>query len=361
MIDIKPTLLRVQPWDALKGTSVYFNFTGSKQFMVNHLVVTDVSNSQIVYSFEFSSFEKVHHLPPREFVNGKIYSAKLRIKYTDGTYSSYSNEIQFRTFETPVLDIVSIDSQGYVYNQDVTFVATYSQGNNEKVRTYRYSLYDENEDLMTIFPVRYPESAVELSELVKGLEKGKGYFIECLVETVNGVIYTHRERFVAMYIVPSVNGLISTVNDDNEGFIRITANLKQIIGTQVKGDSYKEVGLENYDSDNYQYVNDDWIIIPSNKPLLYKGLGMNKASDFVMKIWCKSLPSDKMFMKLNPENGKGISIEFWKHNNRIVARKRINGIESRHCSNIVTIPADAEFMVFAKVIEHRIDISLKIL
>lgn len=357
MIEVKPSLFRIQPWDALKGTSVYFTYTGSRQALDNHLVITDVSTGEIVYSFEYSSFEKVHHLPPNQLVNGKIYKAKLRVKFSDSTYSPYSNEVQFRTFRTPVLDITSIDSQGYVYNQDVTFIANYSQQDNEKVRTYRFSLFDENEDLIESFPIRFPESQTELSETVKGLVKGKGYFIECSIETVNGVVYSHRERFIPMYIVPAVNGVITTRNDDEEGFVRITANLSQILGTQVRG---KPRGLDNYDSDNYDYIDDDWIVIPYDRPVMFKGLNMNRASDFVFKLWCKNIPNDSKFAELSPVDDTGIAIQFWKHSNRVVVVKEYNGVTSRHCSNIVTIPSNTPFMVYARVIEHRIELSLKI-
>lgn len=352
--------MSIQPWDATKGASFYFQYTGSRQALTNHLVVTDVSTSEIVYSFEFSSFEKVHHLPPNHFTNGKVYKARLRVKFDDGNYSPYSNEVEFRTFATPVLDITSIDGQGYVYNQDVTFIADYSQGDNEKVKTYRFSLYDENEDLIENYPIRYPMAENELTEVVKNLEKGKGYFIECHIETINGVIYSHRERFIPMYIVPSVNGLISTRTDEDEGFVRITANLKQVLGTQVRGKP-RPVGDDGYDSNNYTYIDNDWIVIPKDKPVMFEGLGMNRASDFVLKVWCKSVPNDSKFMELSPVANEGIAISFWKYGNRIVAEKTFNGVTSRHCSNIVTIPSGAEFMVYAKAIEHRIEVELKIL
>jgi hypothetical protein len=371
VIEVQPRLFTIQPWDALKGTSVYYAYTGSRQALVNHLVITDSATSEIVYSFEFSSFEKVHHLPPRELINGKVYKAKLRVKFDDGTYSPYSQEVEFRTFATPVLDIDTIDGLGHVYNQDVTFLAIYNQSDNEKVKTYRFSLYDENEDLIRSYPIRYPMEENELTEVVEGLEKGKGYFIKCTIETINGMVYDHRERFIPMYLVPSANGLISTRNDEEEGFIRITANLNQVTGTQVRGTASRKVvdpyvnGIDNdndgYDSDNYDYIDNDWIIIPKDKPLMFKGLGMNKASDFVAKVWCKNIPSNTRFMEISPAENNGIGIHFWKHDDRIVAVKTFNGITSRYCSNIVLIPNNAEFMVYAKVIEHRIDVELKIL
>lgn len=352
-------LLKIEPWDATKGTSVYFTYTGFKQALENELVITDDATGEIVYQFLFSSFEKVHHLPPNELFNGKVYKARLRVRDTDGVYSPYSNTVEFRTFKSPVLDITSIDNHGYVYNTDVTFEAIYSQENKENVKNYRFSLYDENEDLIRDYPIRNPERPNELTEVITGLEKGKGYFIQCSIETVNGMVYTHRERFIPMYIVPSINGVISTRSDKEEGFIRVTSNLKQIIGTQVQG-TPRVIG-DDYDSDNYEYFEEDWIVIPKERPVLFTGLGMNRASDFVMKVWCKSVPSNTKFLDLSPTKNEGIPIEFWKYDNKVVAVKKLNGTTSRYCSNVVTIPKDAPFMLYVKVIEHRIDLSIQIM
>lgn len=365
MVEIKPILWAIPPWDATKGTSVYFTYTGSKQSLDNELVITDTDTKEIVYNYLYSSFEKVHHLPPNQFENGKTYKAKLRVKSADGTYSPFSNEVTFKTFATPILDIDNIDGQGYVYNSEVTFVANYSQSDGEEVKTYKFRLYDENEQLMKEFPVRYVKGATELTEVVEGLEKGKGYFIECLIETVNGVVYTHRERFIPLYIVPSVNGVVSTRADKEEGFVRVTANLKQILGTQVSGGSREVVdssisGLAQ-ELDPYKYIDEDWIVIPSDSPVIFKGLGMNRASDFVMKVWCKDIPNNKKFIDISPVENEGIAIEFWKFEDRVVAIKNLVNVQARYVSNIVSIPEDTEFMLYAKVIEHRIDIELKIL
>ncbi|MED1125507.1 hypothetical protein [Bacillus atrophaeus] len=365
MVDIKPTLYPIDPWDALKGTSVYYTYTGSKQSLENELVITDMSLNEIVYKYEFSSFEKVHHIPPSLLVNGKEYKAKIRAKMIDGTYSPYSNEVSFKTFVTPVLDIDNIDGQGYVYNSDVTFIALYSQDDGEQVKNYRFSLYDENEDLIKSFPIRTPSSPEALTEVVENLEKGKGYFIECSIETVNGVTYAHRERFIPLYIVPSINGVISTRSDSDEGFIRITANLKQITGTQVRSSPKSSIDSSTSSieqlKDNYKYIDNEWVVVPPDDPVVFRGLGMNRASDFIMKVWCRNLTDNKEFLEIRPVEGEGIPIKFYKYRNKIIAEKKIGDTTSRYISNLVSIPNDVDFMLYVKVIEHRIYLEIKIL
>ncbi|PEF30412.1 hypothetical protein CON39_11520 [Bacillus thuringiensis] len=354
--------MAIQPFDATKGASIYYTYTGSKQSLKNQLVITDIKTNAIVYSFEYSSFEKVHHVPPNVLTNGQSYKAKIRAISSDGDNSPYSNEVQFKTFSNPVLDIDNIDGQGYVYNSDVTFIAIYTQSEGEPVKNYRFSLFDENEDLIENYPIRVPKAPNSLTEVVSGLEKGKGYFIECALETVNGVVWTHRERFIPLYIVPSVNGVINTRNDSDEGVVKVTANLKQILGTQVTGGSRTAVSSGSGQIiEEYQYEGNEWIIIPKDKPIIFKGLGMNRASDFVMKIWCKKIPNNTKFLDLSPEEDKGIAIEFWKHSDKVVAVKKYGGVTSRHSSNVLVIPDSASFMLYAKAIEHRIELTIKIL
>lgn len=356
--EIKPMLTRIPPFDAQRGTSIYFTYFGSKQAIENNLSIREKDTNLAVYDFNYTGFEKVHHLPPSVVVNGKKYVAKLRVKYIDGHYSEYSNDVEFITVKTPVLDIENIDGQGYVYNSDVTFIARYSQENGEMVRTYRFNLYDEKDDLIKRFPLRTPEGAgLVLMETATMLEKGRGYFIECVIETENGFNWSHKEKFIPLYIVPSINGVIQTRNDQKEGFVRVTANLKQLLGTQVRVTDPDDT----YISDNYEYEGNEWVIVPQENPIIFKGLGMNRASDFVMKVWCKDIPINSLFLELGTKDGDGIPIKFYRHADRVVAVKEFAGISSRYVSNIVDIPKSGQFMIYARVIEHRIELSLKVI
>lgn len=359
MAEIQPMLTRIPPFDSTKGTSIYFIYTGSQQLVASNLVIREKLTGLVVYSFDFVGYEKVHHLPPSVIQNGKRFVAKVRVKFADNTYSTYSNEVEFDAVKTPVLDIENIDGQGYVYNSDVTFITRYSQDDSEKVKTYRYHLYDESEDLLQSFPIRIPldVAGIVLTETVPKLEKGKGYFIECTIETEKGFIWSQREKFIPLYMVPSLNGVIQTRSDEEEGFVRITANIKQLLGTQVRATDESDT----YISDNYQYENEEWVIVPSDNPIVFKGMSMNRASDFVMKVWCKDVPIGTKFLEISPKTGEGIPIEFWRHANRIVAKKGLAGLTSSYVSNIINVPLNSSFMLYARVIEHRIELELKIL
>ncbi len=365
-MDVKPILLPISPFDSREGRSIYFDFTGYKQTIRNNLIIEEEDTNRVVYDFEFITFEKVHHIPPSILQNGKTYLAKIRVAFEDDEYSMFSNSVKFRTFSKPVLDIITIDGEGYVYNKDITFIATYEQSNGEPVKDYMFSLYDENEDLIRRYPIREPLNKGEFNELVVGLEKGRAYFIECKIETRNGFKYSHKERFIPMYVTPSVNGVMSAENVEDEGFIRISAHLKKITGTQVRAsegdlDEYDGTVNDNddYDSDNYEYIDNEWVVIPENKNIIFRNLLMSKASDFVAKVWFRNIPNNTKFMEISPEMDKGIPISFWKHKDRILAKKTYGKTEAVYTSNEIAMNDNIDFMLFVRVIEHRIDLSIK--
>lgn len=355
--------MAIKPWDALRGTSVYYTYTGSKQSLENSLVITDTFTNQIVYSFENVTLEKVHHIPPNVLKNGKSYSAKLRVKLADDTFSPYSNSVNFKCFKTPVIDISNIDGKGYVYNSDVTFIANYHQEDGERIKNYRFSLYDENEELIKNFPVRTPTDFNYLTETVNGLEKSKSYFIKCSIETINGVTYSHREMFTPLYIVPSIKGIINARNDEEEGFIRVTANLKQIIGTQVSGGDSINPDIEDLEQvvESFEYIENEWVVVPKDKSLFFTGLSMNRASDYIMKVWFKDVPNNTRFLELSPPRSTGIAVQFWKYKDRVVAIKDYNGVRSIHVSNIIEIPNNYDCMLYVKAIEHRIELEIEVI
>lgn len=347
---MKPVLLTIQSFDANRGASVYYTYTGSKQITYNELVITNVATGLVVYKFENQSYEKVHHIPPAILQNGKTYKAEIRVMHSDNSFSDYSNAVQFYTVTTPVLDIVSIDGQGYIYNTDVTFVANYEQEESDIIRRYRFSLYDENDFLLKNYPMRYNDKreVIEtVSETINDLKKGQGYYIEVSIETEKGMFHSQKERFIPMYVTPAVKGIIEAENDGDNGFVRVNARLKQLLGTSITANEYY----------NYDYIDKDWIDIPNQAPVLFRGLGMNRASDFIMKVWFKSVPIGEMFLSLTQEDGL-ISIDFYREKDRVIAKKYINDIGAVYTSNILETELNDEVYMFVKVIEHRIEILI---
>lgn len=346
---MKPILLAINAFDTRTGTSVYYTFTGSSQVVSNELTITNIATGLVEYSYEFVSYERVHHIPPNILRNGKTYSAELRVKYSDGTHSDFSNAVNFYVVSTPVLDIISVDGQGYIYNKDVTFVANYSQLEREIIKRYRFSLYNENDFLIKNYPMRYNHDGVYLEsiqETITGLEKGKGYYIEVMVETEKGMYHSQKERFIPMYVTPAINGVIEAFNDKN-GFVKVESRLKQLLGTSINANQYY----------NYKYIDGEWIVIPNEAPVLFKGLGMNRASDFVMKAWFKSVPVGEMFISLTQEDAL-TSIDFYRYKDRVIAKKSIDGVESVYTSNTLEAGMDDEIFMFVRVIEHRLDIFI---
>lgn len=347
---MKPTLLTIKTFDTDKGSSVYYNYTGSMQIISNELKITDILTNSIVYQYEAQSYEKVHHIPPSILINGRTYQAQIRVSHKESGFSEWSNSVNFYTVTTPVLDIVSIDGQGYVYNTDVTFEATFNQQENDEIVRYRFSLYDENNVLLKNYPMRYNdrrESLSRIQETINDLRKSHGYYIEVMIETEKGMFHSQKEKFIPMYITPFVNGVINAENDEENGFVRVNARLKQLLGTAITANKYY----------NYKYIDGDWINIPNEAPVMFKGLGMNRASDFIMKVWFRKVPVGEMFLSLTQEDGL-ISIDFYREADRVIAKKYIDNVGAVYTSNELLVSTDEEVYMYVKAVEHRLEIVL---
>lgn len=348
---MKPILSNISTFDTNKGASVYFTYTGSRQIKNNEFKITELLSGKVVYQFKYESFEKVHHVPPAILNNGYTYTAEIRVELLDGEVSEWSSPLTFKTSTTPVLDIVSIDGDGYVYNNNVTFEARYSQNEGEIILRYRFSVYNENNVLLKNYPIRQnktKENLTIVSETVEDLEKGKGYYVEVMIETESNMFYTHKERFIPMFIAPYADGVMVLGNDEDNGFVRVSAKLIALKGAPITID-------KDY---QYEYVDGEWVVVPKDIPIVFNGLGMNRASDFIIKLWFRNVEDGEKFLSFEDEEGN-TGIDFYKKKDRVVAVKKINGVVASYASNKLSIDKEEEGFLYVKVIEHRLDLILK--
>ena len=249
-----------------------------------------------------------------------------------------------------------MDEKSYVYNNDIMMSVVYRQAQGERVTNYQFSLLDQNKTPITHYPVRIPdpESPNVFSERVSSLVKGKLYYIGIRINTKNGINYFEDHEFIPHFVAPSFDGIMSVKNNGDEGQVLVQSYLKQMLATQTK--PFIE-GMEVSNANKYTYMNDEWIIIPQQMPLMYKSLGMAKASDFIMKIWCKNILNG-LFLDLSEPNGEGVHLKFYKYDEYITCEKEFNGVKSRVKSNVVTNLKLKEFYLFVRVVEYRIEIKI---
>lgn len=318
LIDLVPVLNPIITLDSSKGKSVYYKYTGSKMAVANELRIKRLDTDEFVYSYTYDSMEKVHHIPPNILVNGIVYEAEIRLRLQDGTFTNYSSKQKFKALTTPILDIVSIDGQGFVYNSDVTFVATYTQAEDEKIESYRWYLYDENNMLTMSFPLKTYSDYI--TQDIKDLEKGKVYYVECKIETVNGVTHRIKERFTPLYVTPTPSGDILAEMNNNTGFSNVQAILKQVVANGVYA---KDRDGNNLDISKYQYVDGNRAVSLKNNDIVsYMDLGIN--GSFISKIFFKNVGTYDTFAEFKSANGN-FKYELLKYPNYVQCIIRKNG------------------------------------
>jgi hypothetical protein len=352
-----PYINMIENFDAAIEYRLIYTYLGSERITTNELQIREATSGSLpLYTRKSTKFDKNHVIPKDTLVNGKTYWAKIRVQVDDTAWSDWSAENEFICLSTPTLTFDNLDDKNFIYNNNVIMSAIYRQAQGERVETYQFTLMNQNRTPITKFPTRIPDQANPnvFTERVDGLVKGKLYYVGCRITTKNGINFFDTHEFIPHFVTPSLDGILEVKSNGEEGQVLVKSYLKQLLGTQTKPFI---PDAENDNSNNYTYMNGEWIIIPKEMPLMYTRLGMAKASDWVMKVWCKNVLNGIM-LDFSEEFGEGIHVTFYKHDEYITCEKEYLGIKSRTKSNTVNNLKLKEFYLYVKVVEFRIEMKI---
>lgn len=347
----------IENFDATKEYVVSYTYLGAQRITTNQLQIREaVSGSKPMYDRSLTRFDKNHTVQKDVLQNGKSYWARVRVQLDEKNWSDWSAETEFMCLRTPTLTFDSLDDKNYIYNNDVQMAVIYRQEQGERVETYQFTLLNQNKTPLHKYPTRIPEptSPNVFTERISDLVKGKLYYVGVRITTVNGINYYETHEFIPHFVTPSLDGIVAVKNNGNDGQVLVQSFLKQMLGTQTK--PFIPNGL-NDSPLNYTFMNNEWIIIPQEMPLMFTRLGMAKASDFVVKVWCQNILNGTM-LYFTEELGGGVPMKFVKHDNYITCEKEYHGIKSRTKSNTVDNLGLGEFYLYIKVIEFRVEMKI---
>lgn len=355
---ITPILDSFKVIDANENNTFLFLVTGGNQVVGNNLIIEKVSDNNVVYDNVQSTFSLHHILSSGNLTNGINYRAKIRTKDINDNWSEFSNPIIFWCYSKPqiTIDNIDYDNQNRVYNQTVLFSSTYSQAENEIMKSYRYLLYNSNQDLIQSFDEYYSDGSLPLTQEIAGLENDKLYYLEVITISQNdnkgssGLIH-----FKPFYIAPNLTVAITPENLCDIGAIKVSANILQIL-------------LELYDDSNnlidvsqIEYIDDSWLDMNKKN---YKKLEaiLSKEifkSDFLLQLWCKNIPDNSIILTIYTDNGK---LELVREDNILKVYKYLDGLRNKlqYKSNEHTFADDEEIIIVLKQSENRIDLEVKI-
>lgn len=353
---MQPLLNTIENFDANMDYLFTYLYLGSSRVLVNEVTIREAkTGSQPIYTRQTSKFDKNHDLKKGSLENGKSYWAKIRVK-TESDWTEWSPETEFMCLATPTLKFNSLDGENYIFNDDIMMQVIYRQEQGERIETFQFTLLDQNKQAISKYPVRMPDEATPnvLQERMQGLIKGRLYYLGIRIITKNGINFYADHEFIPQFITPTLDGIILTENQSENGQVLVQSFLKQMLGTQTK--PFIE-GLDIANDNAYTYWKDDWVIIPKEKPLMYKRLGMAKASDWVAKVWCENILNGVM-LDFSKESGGNPHITFIKHDDYIVCEKELGGIKSRTKSNTVKGLGKKKFYLYIKIIEYRVEMKI---
>ena len=343
----------IKPFDATKDYEFIFYINNKNQVLRNNLIIENVSDNVEVYNQTIESFSYKHKVLANMLVNGTVYKVKIRTGGLDNTWSQFSEYQMFYCLTPAIITIPTIDytNQNRVYNQTVNFEAVYTQSENEQLQSYRFLLFDSNKDLIKSFPEQFYSGSGNLSQEITGLDNGTLYYIQVKTESVNGLLSgTELIWFKPLYITPRLSLVLTPENLPEQGAIKLSANIVQIIGKLYDNNGVQVNPLD------VEYIDGEWLDLTRfDYDKLNFDDGFNIAqSDFTMKLWCKNIPDDKVFLTLNSPYGK---VELMKYNNRIHAIKTsmFHKLKAHFISDEFDFTSNMQYMIYLKQTNNLID------
>lgn len=364
----QPLINYITNFDANKDYTLEFTYLGTERITTNEVEIrVDKMGSLPIYARQSTKFDKNHVIPGGILRNGVTYRAKARVQNQDGGWSIWSPEETFTCLSTPRIIFENLEEDKYVYNNDVLFQAYFQQEQGDRVSTYQFSLLNSNGVPVSRYPVRRPEARLPnvMQERISNLDKGRLYYLKINVITESGIDYSQRHEFIAHYVAPSTSGIIEVKPDSENGTVLMQSYLTQSLGIQVtpKIENGSNEGGSVIPVD-YAYIDDEKIIIPPHRPLMYDRLGMAQASDFIIKLWCQNI-GNGTFLEFISEHRNGIGIQFEKRSDRVLMHKEFlneddNGLKSVHSSNVIEGLDKKSFYLYVKLIEFRPEIYIEL-
>jgi hypothetical protein len=342
----KPVIKNIVYLDATKDYIIEFNSISGDQVVSNEIEIYNNLTSTLVYTLKIDSFEFFHTIPLNTLTNNIEYKIRLRTYNISAQYSEWSSYDVFWCLLPATVTVTNIVN-GKVNNETYTFTGSYVNSNsNDSLQSYKYFLYNIENNIVgfssEIFDglLLYEFSNLRNSEIYKVEIKT----ISTLgMENTSGLI-----QFIPDYIAPKLNSILTVENIYNEGSVKLTANIISVLGVIVSG--------------SISYENNDWVNLLSGVIKFEEGFRFD--SDFTMKIWCKSLVDNQVFLELFSPIGKieikrvGNRIEGFKYVTDSVGNK-LGTIFSRFASNQLDFLSTDTLFIWVQHIDNLLDIRLE--
>lgn len=281
--------------DNINGTfQIDFYYSGN-QATKNQLIITRNDTNVEIYNKIIDSYQLKHTVLLNLLVPNIQYKAKIKVFDVSNNTSNFSDETLFSYFASPVLSITNIINN-QISNQNFTFQGSYVQPS-DKLLSYRFFLYNSNDILIGDSKDKYDEL---LKHEFTSFNNNNEYKIKFRTISEHGIEFESPIiKFHCIFAQPKVNAKLTLSNDKANASIKISAEIKQILGQVISG--------------TIEYLNGDYVNLKNSKISFNEGFNI-KSKEFTMQIFLKDIIENKVFLKLYDEE---VIIELIYYNKRI--------------------------------------------
>lgn len=300
------TTPRIKPFmSALDSTEliiVTFDASGGDQVFSNEIEIYNSSTNVLAYTNKVTSFQFKNEIPINTLLNGTIYKVRIRTYNSTNEVSQWSDYIILKCLSNPVVAITNIGEDGIIKNQTYEFQGSFTQAENDTLKSYNFILYDSQHRQISV-------SGNKTDGLLKysfTFVNDTNYFIEMKtksnsdVESTTGLIPIY-----VKYVTNKMKNIISLNNDRDNATVNVEVNIIQVIFETLEG--------------NYTYIDDEWIDLNNGSIYTDTSLGFRLDGEkWTLELRFKIYDNTTRFFKMI--DIKGNYLVFERDRDRIFIR-----------------------------------------
>lgn len=280
---MKPVVKQIIPFDADNEHKIEFSWTGSRAYG-HTLKIYESDTLNLVYEKTVETYALSHTIEGKTLTNGKKYLVQVSVYDYQKVSSEWSDKYSFHVFTTPEFMFKDIKNEDIFKNSSIITEVIYSQPEFEDIGSYKFYLYDSNNNILQISENKYERE--DIIYTYKGLENNTFYYIQCKGITANGMpIDTGKVKIFIKYENTSIYARFFAESDTKHGGNKWSTNIVLIDYT---GDKTFEYVDDNYIdlNNNVIYYNEGYTI-PNDGAIIISGKSFYKNNNHVLSTYNK--------------------------------------------------------------------------
>lgn len=252
-----------------------------EQAVRNRAVIRDNTTYDIIYDKTQDGLRLNHIIEADTLENNKTYSIQIQVFDVQGNSSNLSDVVIFNCYTTPLFYFSNVNAGNTIASANLSTGITFSQGEGDSLKEYKYYLYDANRSQLYSSNSFYTLS--DTAHTYYGLSNMTNYFIRAVGKTVYGFnVDTGYVQISVKYNCIPTNIAVQAQNKD--GRIILNAN---IVST-------------DYDLENDSYILENGELTLTDNIIKYH---VKDLDDFSLIVKARNLPPEKPFIDIFSEQG----------------------------------------------------------